>query len=85
MDVCNCKLVLKVRFTSLGSILIQRETEKKKEVTCLQFDWKPEICASVPVVLPRGGLGTVPRLLKFKMMAGTVPRWSESEVDLSIG
>ena len=39
----------------------------------------------MPVVLPRGGLGTVPRLLKFKMMAGTVPLWSESEVDLSIG
>ena len=74
-----------MKFTFLGSILIQGEKEKKKKLRAYWFDWKPEICASVPVVLPRGGLGTVPRLLKFKMMAGTVPRWSESEVDLSIG
>ena len=58
---------------------------KKKKLRAYGFDWKPEICALVPVVLPRGGLGTVPRLLKFKMMAGTVPQWFESEVDLSIG
>ena len=34
MDVCNYKFILKMRFTFLGSILIQGEKEKE-EVTCL--------------------------------------------------
>ena len=32
MDVCNCKLVLKVRFSFLGLILIQGEKEKRSYV-----------------------------------------------------
>jgi len=83
MDVCNCKFILKMRFTFLGYILIQGEKEKE-EVMCLLI-WLEtrDLCLGARGIAT-WRVGNCAPVTYFEMMVGTVPWLSKSEVVLTI-